>query len=607
MSVGYSITFANGEKCEKKIEVTCKPTQSECCESVKLDVAQDPDLGGKCCANLITKCEVDSVTVKVLNGTISAANWNCGALPSGYVGQSSYTFNAAGCAVDMNICVDPDSSGVVTLHYIIYFANGEKCEKRIQMDCKAEPKECCDNVKLEQVSNAAGDECCVQLITDCEVKSIQMDVTNGTISATNWNCGTVPASAAGQSSYTFDANGCKVEMTNCFDAKVSGPVTVDYVITFANGETCKKSITFDCKATPESTECCPIVDFKLKQQWPYFNTQIGTFSITNPDPSSPICSVNISASPAATFATSGLVIDGTSSGQSWNSTSIPASGSLSPVALNTIDFSLISKGYKGIITICVVKCDGTKCCYDFKWNTKPIIGTGVVIEQLPHLGKLIAVTVNPVVSTATNEKVKYISFGMSDEQEIAADDPQFFAISAAEFAGDEYPEDLAAPVSAYMSKYNAFFELGQPKKAGEDLGAFNLVFSKKLPKLGCTLFDEEGNIIFSGDIDVSVSDTVGTSAIRPGEKSGNMFEFIKLYPNPTNGSFNVQYATSISREVEIRVINPLGQVIQTMKGGDSSAGVHDVRIDTHGLSRGLYKVVLYSEGKVLSKSVIMNK
>ena len=196
---------------------------------------------------------------------------------------------------------------------------------------------------------------------------------------------------------------------------------------------------------------------------------------------------------------------------------------------------------------------------------------------------------------------------MSDEQEIAADDPQFFAISAAEFAGDEYPADLAAPVSAYMSKYNAFFELGQPKKAGEDLGAFNLVFSKKLPKLGCTLFDEEGNIIFSGDIDVSASDTVGTSAIRPGEKSGSMFEFIKLYPNPTNGSFNVQYATSTSREVEIRVINPLGQVIQTMKGGDSSAGVHDVRIDTHGLSRGLYKVVLYSDGKLLSKSVIMNK
>lgn len=607
MSVGYSIVFANGEKCEKKIEVNCEDTPGECCESVKLDLVQDPDLGGECCASLTTECEVDSVTVNVLNGTIAGASWNCGVLPSGYIGQSSYTFNAANCVLNMNTCVEPDSSGVVSIHYVIYFANGEKCEKRIQMDCKAEPKECCDKVKLEQVSDAAGNECCAQLITDCEVKSIQIDVNNGTISNTTWNCGTVPAASAGQSSYTFDANGCKVEMTNCFDATVSGPVTVDYVITFANGETCRKTLTFDCKATVEPSECCPIVDFKLKQKWPYFGTQIGSFSITNPDPSSPICSVSISASPSATFATSGLVIDGSPSSQPWNSTSIPASGSLTPSAANTINFNLISKGYKGTITVCVVKCDGTKCCYDFNWNKKPIIDIDVEIGQLPHTGKLLAVTVNPVVNTTTDEKVKYISFGMSDEQEIAADDPQFFAISAAEFVGDEYPDDLAAPVSAYMSKYNAFFELGQAKNANENLGAFNLVFSKKLPKLGCTLFNEEGNILFSGDIDVAFSDSVNTSAIRPGEKSGSMFEFIKLYPNPANGSFNVQYATGTPREVEIRVINPLGQVIQTIQGGDNSAGVHNVRIDTYGLSRGLYKVVLYSEGKVRSKSVVMNK
>ena len=50
----------------------------------------------------------------------------------------------------------------------------------------------------------------------------------------------------------------------------------------------------------------------------------------------------------------------------------------------------------------------------------------------------------------------------------------------------------------------------------------------------CTLFDEEGNIIFSGDIDVSVSDSVITSSVQPSMNSANLFEFINVYPNPSD-------------------------------------------------------------------------
>ena len=480
--------------------------------------------------------------------------------------------------------------------------NCEDCDKTIELDC-AVYENCCDSVKVEPIVNADGtEECCAKITTDCEVESIAVSVTNGTISSTIWNCGTVPTGFAGQSNYTFSANACAVEMINCFDATQSGSVTVNYLITFLDGTTCEKSITLDCKV--DSSTCCALVDFKLKQKWPHFSTQVGTFNITNLDPSSPICSVTISAGPAATFTTGGLVIDGVSSTEIWNSSLIPASGNLSPTAVNSMVFSLVGVNYHGDITVCVVKCDGTECCFEFKWNKKPVIDIGIEIGQL-STDKLIAVTVNPVVITITDDKVKYVSFGMRDEQEILDSKPEFFAISATEFQGDEYPESLTAPVSAYMGKHNVFFELSQPKMAGDDLGAFNLVFSKMLPKLGCTLFDEEGNIIFSGDINVTTSDTINTSNLETSSISGSLFEFIKLYPNPSNGAFNITYATGSQRQVEIRVINPLGQVIDIIQAEDDTPGIHDVNIDSNGLSKGLYKVVLYSEGKVLSKSALI--
>jgi hypothetical protein len=121
------------------------------------------------------------------------------------------------------------------------------------------------------------------------------------------------------------------------------------------------------------------------------------------------------------------------------------------------------------------------------------------------------------------------------------------------------------------------------------------------------LFDEEGNILFSGEIDVTLSDSVNTSAINESLYSENMFEFIKLYPNPSNGAFNITYATGNQRSVEIRVINPVGQVIDIIQGESDLPGIHNVQVNTQAFSQGLYKVVLYSEGKVLSKSAVIKK
>ena len=121
------------------------------------------------------------------------------------------------------------------------------------------------------------------------------------------------------------------------------------------------------------------------------------------------------------------------------------------------------------------------------------------------------------------------------------------------------------------------------------------------------MYDEDGNIIFSGNIDVSASDTIKTTVIQPGAASTNMFEFVKLYPNPSDGIFTVTYATGSQRDVEIRVIDPLGQVVKVMTLKDNLPGIHNVNINVRSLAGGLYKVALYSKGQVLSKSAVLKQ
>jgi uncharacterized repeat protein (TIGR01451 family) len=604
--ISYQVVFSNGEKCEKRFELDCTVAEPKCCDNVKIQRVDNPDGTDACCARITTECEVKSIDVSIHNGTFSSVSWNCGTLPTGFTGQSSFTFNANNCALDMVTCVTPDSTGLVVISYVIHFTNGEVCEKRIELDCKVEEPKCCDNVKLERVTDADGtDACCARLVTECEVKSIDVSIHNGTFSNVSWNCGTLPSGYTGQSSFTFNANNCAVDMVTCVTPDSTGLVVISYVIHFTNGEVCEKRIELDCKV-PTSETCCALANFKLKSKWPFWKTQVGTFNIINADPSVPICYIEISPSPAGSFTTGNLIVDGVTSAQSWNTTRIPASGNLTPSAVNTVDFSLVSNNYSGTVTICVVKCDGTRCCFEFKWN-KPVIGhVDLSLDKAELSTGLKAVSISPDVSSDLPNKIKYVAFGLSSEEEVTGNASQFFAISASPHEGDDYPAGLASTISASMGKNNAFFELSQAKGAGEAMGYFNLVFAGKLPKLGCTLFDEEGSILYDGEVNLAGSDTVITSLnLNASATAGNMFELIKVFPNPSDGVFTVTYTTGTPREVEMRIVTSSGLTVDSKRIDDRTAGVHNLNIRTSGLASGMYMVILVSEGETRSKPLII--
>lgn len=606
VTISYTIYLSNGKVCEKTIKLDCEAAEVNCCDSIRVQSVPNPDqtVLDDCCIELTSVCDVDSVHLSVYNGTIASASWNCGTVLTGYSGLSSYVFKPNGCAIDLIVCFDALQTGVVSGSFTIYLSNGQVCQQGFELDCKV-AENCCDSIGVRQLTNDNGMlECCLELRSKCDVDSVFVSALNGTISSASWNCGTIPTGYAGQSSHMFIAGGCNVDLITCFDAIQTGVVEVTYKVYLSNGEVCEKTFKMDCEAAPVDETCCALVDFKLKHNWPGFFNLTGMFSITNLDPSSPICSVIITPQPAGTFTTGSLVIDGVPSSQAWTPTMIPSSGTLSPAAVNSIDFSLNANGYKGVIKVCVIKCDGTECCFEFKWNKKPFVDIGVELEDLEHAGKLVAVTVKPKVSTSLDGDIKYVSFGYTSDEDM--NNSEFYAISAASNSSNDYPADLQQTSFAYMGRHAAFFELNSAVAGNGSIGAFNLVFSNEVKNLGCSLFDSEGNMIFVGEFELK--DTTEVTSIKELGSYGNgLFEFLMAYPNPTEGNFTIKYVMDQPEQLNVEIYNSIGQRSFSGIENPESPGVHERVINGQNLSSGIYTVVLRSGTKSMSKQIVVKE
>ena len=102
------------------------------------------------------------------------------------------------------------------------------------------------------------------------------------------------------------------------------------------------------------------------------------------------------------------------------------------------------------------------------------------------------------------------------------------------------------------------------------------------------------------------SDTVTTSVnLNPSASAGNMFDLVRVFPNPSDGIFTVTYTTGTPREVEMRIVTSTGLTVDSKKIDDRTAGVHNLNIQTSGLASGMYMVILVSEGETRSKPLII--
>jgi hypothetical protein len=78
--------------------------------------------------------------------------------------------------------------------------------------------------------------------------------------------------------------------------------------------------------------------------------------------------------------------------------------------------------------------------------------------------------------------------------------------------------------------------------------------------------------------------------------SPNTTSLLPNYPNPFNPSTVVSYRLSVFGNVQIHVMNVLGQRVATLVDGIQTPGEYSVTFDAVGMSSGIYIVVLESDG-----------
>ncbi|MBL0235051.1 MAG: T9SS type A sorting domain-containing protein [Saprospiraceae bacterium] len=117
----YTVTVTqNG--CSSTSSALILEPEIYCCDSILLKTGSD-----SCCSGITSRCEVTSVNVSITNGVISSANWNCGVLPNGYIGQSNFTFTPGlACPMDLEVCFNPINANPVVVAYMV-FAEGCVC------------------------------------------------------------------------------------------------------------------------------------------------------------------------------------------------------------------------------------------------------------------------------------------------------------------------------------------------------------------------------------------------------------------------------------------------------------------------------------------------
>jgi hypothetical protein len=88
------------------------------------------------------------------------------------------------------------------------------------------------------------------------------------------------------------------------------------------------------------------------------------------------------------------------------------------------------------------------------------------------------------------------------------------------------------------------------------------------------------------------------------EKPLEIISGLDLFPNPTNGQMQVSFGMTRSSEVDVEVTDLLGK---KHLGKSLGLGLHeDLNLDVSKLSKGIYLLLVKSEGQTKVKKFVKN-
>jgi hypothetical protein len=114
------------------------------------------------------------------------------------------------------------------------------------------------------------------------------------------------------------------------------------------------------------------------------------------------------------------------------------------------------------------------------------------------------------------------------------------------------------------------------------------------------------------NLNILYQDSLGNflETSQSGIESNNIplkIELFQNYPNPFNPVTQIRFALAKTADVKVSVYNVNGQKITELVNGLRHAGVHLVDFDGSRLNSGIYYYTLETDGKALTRKMLLIK
>ena len=109
-------------------------------------------------------------------------------------------------------------------------------------------------------------------------------------------------------------------------------------------------------------------------------------------------------------------------------------------------------------------------------------------------------------------------------------------------------------------------------------------------------------VILTGTLgNCSSSDTITINVGFTGLEEINLEESVNLYPNPSNGEFNLSINFAVKQDVEIRVFNTIGELLASRRMNDTSSSF--VKFNLNNNAEGFYFVNIKTNNQSITKRI----
>ncbi len=413
------------------------------------------------------------------------------------------------------------------------------------------------------------------------------------------NC-TDPASStySGLSAYTITGCFSPQSITTCVKANQGvTSVVISYVVTFVNGETCKREDKVSC-APPIGGDCCPVTTVTPCCISP---NEVKYNFVASPL-YSPIIGMIVTASPSANLTTSNVYDNG--SRYLLGSMSFRCYHRFATVATNSVEFAITAPLSNPVsnITVRYLLANGDTCetelftigGYSSKLAPVVLISEGVKKD-------LFASTLKLDVSKVSDKtaKIKSVNIVAENDNNVSS---LFFSIMGAEQFTDK---DLALmPFERTLQgTKSASFILKKPLKLVKYNGSeINIVTYRKVPKFKVVMFDENNSII--SEFSFTPNFTLVQTSL--GDVESNVHS-IALSPNPTSSSSRLTFSMKVNQEVKIDLLDLTGRLVKTLGNEYQSEGNRrSLEISAESLESGVYLVrMIFDNGVVHTEKLVI--